>query len=105
MINCTCIVQAGQSPDQQQPDMLTLLNRFANKAFGEDVNINWIPVPAGGGFTAGRPSTSSIISITANEALFPARRETLLRELVAEWTAATGCSTDEVVAVLSDPDN
>ena len=103
MIPCTCVVQAGQSPDQNQTDMQAMLNSFTPEAFGAEANIAWIPVPEGSGFTAGQPSTSSIVSMTSNEALSASRRETLLRELVNLWTDATGCSVDEVVAVIADP--
>ena len=103
MVNCTCFVQEGQSPDQHRGDIQTLLNTFTSASFGEDAQISWIPVAPGNGFTAGRPSTSSVVSITSNEPLNPERRESLLRQLVALWTENTGCSIDEIVAVISDP--
>ena len=68
-----------------------------------DAQITWIPVAPGNGFTEGRPSTSSVVSFTANEALSPERRETLLRDLVGRWTQQTGSSIDEIVAVIADP--
>ncbi len=103
MINCTCIVQEGQTPDLRKGEMLNLLNRFASASFGEEAQTAWVPVAPGHGFTAGKPSTSSVVSITSNEPLNPERRESLLRELVALWTDETGCTVDEVVAVISDP--
>ncbi len=103
MINCTCVVQAGQTPDLRQTEMQNALNGFSERSFGHEAQIAWIPVAAGNGFTAGKPSTSSIVSITADEQLSPERRESLLRELVAIWTERTGCSVDEIVAVISDP--
>ncbi len=103
MINCTCFVQAGQSPDLHKEDLSALLNRFATARLGEAAQIAWIPVPKGNGFTAGKPSTSSVVAMTANENLTPERRESLLREFVTLWTNETGCSVDEIVAVISDP--
>lgn len=103
MINCTCIVQADQAPDRSQADLKALLRTFTNSAFGASAQIAWIPVPQGNGFTAGKPSTSSIISMTADQPLNTEHRESLLRELVGLWTAETGCSVDEVVAVIADP--
>ena len=103
MVNCTCFVQEGQSPDQHRGEIQALLNTFTAASFGEDAQISWIPVASGNGFTAGRPSTSSVVSINSNERLDPERRESLLRKLVALWTENTGCSVDEIVAVISDP--
>lgn len=103
MINCTCIVQAGQSPDRLKVEAQEVLNLFAFKSFGEKAQIAWIPVAEGNGFTAGNPSTCSVVSMTSNEVINPVRRELLLRDLVAAWTEATGVSVDEVVAVITDP--
>ncbi|MEM9621162.1 MAG: hypothetical protein AAF993_05905 [Pseudomonadota bacterium] len=103
MINCMCVIQAGQAPDQQRAALATALNRFAGEFLHEQLTVNWVPVPAGNGFTAGEPSTSSVVSLTAPEALSQTRRETLLRELVSLWTRQTGCSVDEIVAVIADP--
>lgn len=103
MINCTCVVQAGQAPDQNQDVLTNALNTFTAQAFGAGAQVAWIPVAPGNGFTAGKPSTSSVVSLTATEPLRPERREALLRELVSLWTTETGCSIDEVVAVIADP--
>ena len=105
MISCTCFVQEGQSPDQRKENVQALLERFTSASFGEQAQIAWIPVAAGNGFTAGAPSTSSVVAMTANEPLAPSRRESLLREFVGLWTVETGCSIDEIVAVISDPEN
>lgn len=103
MINCTCIVQAGQTPDQNEAELKAVLSGFTTGSMGEAAQVAWIPVAPGNGFTEGKPSTSSIVSLTANEPLSPNKRESLLRELVDIWTLNTGCSVDEIVAVISDP--
>ncbi|NKC01249.1 MAG: hypothetical protein GKR90_22510 [Pseudomonadales bacterium] len=103
MISCTCVVQEGQTPDVQKKSITRLLNRFSSDAFGEEALITWIPVAPGNGFTAAKPSSSSVISVIANEPLSPERRESLLRKLAHLWSAETGCTLDEVVAVLADP--
>ena len=83
MISCTCVVQAGQSPDRGKEKLQQSLDDFAHSSFGQRARISWIPVAPGNGYTAGGPSTSSVISISSNEPLRPERREELLRELVA----------------------
>ena len=103
MINCSCLVQQGQSPDLNKGEIQEAINTFTERAFGSAAQIAWIPVAAGNGFTANKPSTSSVVSITANEKLAPSRREALLREFVDLWTSQTGNSSDEIVAVITDP--
>lgn len=103
MVNCTCVVQEGQAPDLNKGEIQSIISGFVTRSFGEEAKIAWIPVAPGNGFTAGKPSSSSVVSITANESLQPDRREALLRELVSLWTGNTGCSEDEIVAVVADP--
>ena len=103
MVSCTCVVQEGQSPDLHKDEIQGVINSFVTRSFSEEANIAWIPVAPGNGFTAGKPSSSSVVSITANRPLPRDRREALLRELVALWTENTDCSEDEIVAVVSDP--
>ena len=103
MIRCTCIVQEGQPADQNKTRLETALNQFTNTSFDEAADIAWIPVATGNGYTERMPSTSSVISIAAKQPLDSERRESLLRQLVALWTNETGCSVDEVVAVIPDP--
>ncbi len=103
MINCLCVIQEGQGPDQKREQLASVLNAFSEEKFGDSLTVNWLPVAKGNGFTAAQPSTSSVLSITANEALSPERRELILRDLVSLWTDYTGCTVDEIVAVVADP--
>ena len=103
MVNCMCMVQAGQAPDRAKGKLLAVLNSFTRSSFGQEAQVAWIPVGPGNGFTAGKPSTSSVVAMTAAVALSTERREALLREFVAQWTRSMGCTVDEIVAVISDP--
>ncbi len=103
MINCLCVIQEGQVADLKRGELGTALEAYAQEFLADSVQLNWLPVPGGCGFTAGEPSTSSVVSLTATQQLTQERREQLLRELVALWTRHTGCSVDEVVAVVADP--
>ncbi len=103
MINCSCLVQEGQSPDLKKTEIQAAIQEFTVRSFGLEARIVWTPVAAGNGFTAGKPSTSSVVSITSNEKLSPARRQSLLQEFVALWTTETGSTIDEIVAVITDP--
>ncbi len=103
MVNCTCVIQAGQAPDQGQAFLEEALNAFSSRNFGEPTDVTWMVVPAGGGFTAHGPSTSSVVSITAKEPLDQTARVAMLKELSQLWMDGTGCSIDEIVAVINDP--
>ena len=103
VINCLCVIQEGQAPDQRRDQLGAALGRFTEEHLGAGAEISWLPVAAGNGFTAGEPSTASVISLTALAPLQQSQRETLLRQLVDLWTGETGCSVDDVVAVISDP--
>ena len=103
MIRCTCMVQADQVPDQKQSELKAALNAFAERAFSQEATINWIRVPAMAGYTAGALSTSSIVTMTAPEALSQERRVSLLQEICDVWMEGTGCSLNEIVATVSDP--
>ena len=103
MINCMCVIQEGQGPDQQRGELAQALDAYSRESLGDSLQVNWIPVARGSGYTASKPSTSSVLSLTANERLSQEKREVVLRELVSLWTDHTGCTVDEIVAVVADP--
>lgn len=103
MVMCNCVVQAGQISAESEAVLRANLNAFSERVFGESAEISWMAIPEGSGFTATKPSTSSIVSMRAPAPIPQADREGLLRELCGIWTSETKCSLDEVVGVLSDP--
>ena len=103
MVTCTCMVQAGQNPARRKAQLTQALEGFSQRAFGTAAQIGWITVEPGAAFTACEASTSSIVSFAAAEPLEQAHRAALLGELCELWSETTGCSTHEVVAVISDP--
>ncbi|MCR9271481.1 MAG: hypothetical protein NXH72_15930 [Hyphomonadaceae bacterium] len=103
MIPCMCIVQDGQISSASEATLKSKLNAFAQKTFGEDADINWIKVPQRSGFTASKPSTSSIVTMRAPEPVNQDDRGPLLHELCQFWIAETGQSMNEIVGVISDP--
>lgn len=104
MIACNCIVQEGQISAETEATLRAHLATFSQRAFGEPAEISWLAVPKNSGFTASRPSTSSIISIRANAPVPQDKREVLLHELCGLWTQETHCTLDEVVGVISNPE-
>jgi len=103
MINCTCMVQAGQISAEQEEILRAETIAFGARQFGAEPSVNWVTVPEGSGFTEGKPSTSVLVSMNADRALSLAEREPLLRELGDIWQEHASRSPDEVVTVISDP--
>ncbi len=103
MIACTCLVQAGQISAETQGALRESIDGFARRALGAPAEITWTEVPRNSGYTANAPSTSSIVSIRANAKLDQPRRVTLLEELCGLWMEQTKCSLNEIVGVISDP--
>ncbi len=103
MVTCVCIVQAGQAPDRNKSELIAALEDFSSRSFGERADVSWMPVSEGNGFTAYSSSTSSVVSFTVNAALEQSARVALLTELSTLWIDGTGCSSDELVAVINDP--
>ena len=103
MINCTCMVQAGQISATQEDVLRAETSAFGARHFSTEPSINWITVPEGSGFTEGKPSTSVLVTMNADRSLSLAEREPLLRELGAIWEKHAARTPDEVVTVISDP--
>ena len=105
MIQAMCLVQAGQVSEQQEARLRADMEDFSQRSFSTGAAINWIVVPENSGFTAGKPSTSILVSMLSNRPLDSAERTELLKELCDIWIAQTGRSMDEVVGVIRDPGN
>jgi len=100
MIKCISFLQEGQIPEH----VVELLDRgirdiVAANDLGKDVEINWIVVPHGQGWTAGAPSTSSVITLTTPP-IEQSQRVEILHALCNLWTENTGCRADEVLATV-----
>jgi len=102
-VMCTCLVQSGQIMPAVQDALYAGLSDFAARAFGAKAEISWTVVPTGNGFTAGHPSTASVVSFRAPTPVPQSERVALLHELSRLWITTTGCKDDELVAVVSDP--
>ena len=60
-----CMVQEGQLADRTRDRLADGLKRLGAEAFGDvpaEVEIRWVAIRKGFGFTAGKPSTSSLIA-------------------------------------------
>lgn len=103
MTVCNCIVQEGRISADQEALLKSGIDDLARRAFGSEAEISWLVIPRGNGFTAGEPTAASVVSLRANEPLEQPRRVALLKELCDFWIGQTGCSIDEFVGVIADP--
>lgn len=101
----SCIIQEGQAADRKTDALEAGLKRIGRAFFGDDpdeVGIRWTRQPKGWAWTAGRPSTSSIVVRSVPVGYDDAEREKFLRAVCDLWVETTGCSIDEIVATAYD---
>lgn len=103
MIPCICFFQDGQIDGARRAALTAQLDAFSRRAFDAPANQTWIAVPPGNGFTEAKPSTSSIVTFQADTALDQPTRIRLLERICDIWMAETGCSLNEIVATVTDP--
>ncbi len=105
MADYVCIAQEGQSSERNRVVLDEGLKRIAVQLLGQDAadaEISWIGVREGFGFTAGRPSTSTLV-IRSVPVGFPDDRRTELMTAICDlWQEVTGCTTNEIVVTVID---
>jgi hypothetical protein len=105
MAHYACMVQAGQTAEREQARLAEGLKRIARESFGdapERVEIQWISVPEGFGFSAGEPSRSSLVIRSVPVGFDDELRERFLSNVTRLWQDVTGCSADEIVVTALD---
>jgi len=68
----------------------------------EAVIVDFSEFSRGRFFTAGRPSTSSIVAGTVPSGTSTEQRHRLLSEITALWCETTGCTPHEIVVSAGD---
>lgn len=100
-----CMVQEGQAADRLRAPLEAGLRRLAAETFGdvsEAVDVRWLPIREGFGFTAGKPSTSSLIARSVPSGFGDAARVAFMTRVSALWREVTACHPDEVVVTTLD---
>ena len=102
---CVCMVQQGQIPQATREKLAKGLHRAAQDVLGDyaaELQVAWMDIAEGSGYTAGHPSTSSLVGMPVPDGTNPATREALLSAICSTWTVVTGCSVNEIVATAFD---
>ena len=105
MDHYACIIQEGQAADRSADALEAGLQRLGQEFFGDDpaeVNVRWTRMARGWAWTAGEPSTSSIVVRSVPVGFDDARREQFLRAVCELWVETTECSIEEIVATAFD---
>ncbi|MEN8158621.1 MAG: hypothetical protein ABFS41_00970 [Myxococcota bacterium] len=105
MSRYVCIIQEGQAADAKREALEAGLRRIGEECFGDDpaaTEIQWRTVRPGFGFTAGEPSTSSLVIRSVPVGLAFDERERFLRRVCELFETVTGCDVDEVVVTAWD---
>jgi len=103
MTTCRILVQEGQISPDQRADLEAKLTDFSATKLGSPAKVQWREIASGSGYTATKPSTTSVVVLTGDTPLDQPVRVALLHELVDFWTKGAGCSIDEITAVIGDP--
>ncbi|MEM1439311.1 MAG: hypothetical protein AAF545_12595 [Pseudomonadota bacterium] len=100
MVQCVCFLQEGQIPDAVVATLrVGIAELVRTERLADDVEFAVIVVPEGQGWTAGAPSTTSVVSLTAPP-MPQARRVILLHAICDLWISQTGCEAEDILATI-----
>lgn len=105
MAQYACIVQEGQAAEGKQAELAEGLRRIGRERLGdppEGAEISWITIRRGFGFTAGEPSTASLVVRSVPVGLPDAEREAFMAGVCELWRVATGCTAEEIMVTALD---
>lgn len=102
---CVCMIQDGQIPAETRAALEAGLADVAREVLGEyaaEFQVMWMPIAVGSGYTAGKPSATSLAGLSVPDGTAPVTREALLSGVCAKWAQIAGCSVNEIVATAFD---
>ena len=101
----SCLIQQGQISAAMRQELASRLAAIGQEVFGEvpdDTQVGWVEVAPGCGFTAGKPSTSSLAMAVVPDGTSKEDRTRALSAICDAWMEVTGCSVNEIVASAVD---
>lgn len=99
------ILHEGVVPEGVRPALAGGIRRVYAALFevpAKTVTVDFTEFARGRFFTAGRPSTSSIVAGTVPSGTSIAQRHRLLSEITTLWCETTGCTPHEIVVTAGD---
>lgn len=100
----TCMVQEGQFSAEQRVALEAALKAVAKQHVGSDATlaVAWRPVPKGSGYSAGKPSTSSLVQLSVPDGFGQASREAIMHDVNERWCAITGQTPYQLMVSVPD---
>jgi phenylpyruvate tautomerase PptA (4-oxalocrotonate tautomerase family) len=105
MVMFNCFMQEGQIPQDQRDELAKRLRATGHEIFSdapENIAVEFMDVAEGCGYTAGKPSTSSLALAMVPDGTSTEDRTRLLTDICDAWMDVTGCSINEIVASAAD---
>lgn len=104
LLMSTCMVQEGRVPAEQRVLLESALKTAARDHVGSTTRlaVAWVTVPSGSGYSAGKPSTSSLVQLGVPDGFAQASREALMRDVNDRWCMITGQTPYEVMVSATD---
>ncbi|MEO0588147.1 MAG: hypothetical protein AAF078_10950 [Planctomycetota bacterium] len=104
MIRFVNVVQAGQLAEAVRYRLAEVLRAAASDAFGAaDAPVVWREVAQGHGWTAGRPSRTSVVLCEVPDDTPTSVRTALMQRVNAEWVSATGTDPNALLIFTYTP--
>lgn len=105
MAHYVCMVQEGQVAEKSQAQLGAGLVRIGRELLADPadgIEIRWLSIPRGFGFSAGAPSTASLVVRSVPVGYPDAKREALLSRVCELWRSVTGCGANEIMVTAFD---
>lgn len=105
MADYACIIQEGQAPAKKAAELADGLKQIGRELLGDSpdgAEITWITVQKDFGFTAGQPSTSTLVARSVSPGFPDDRREAFMTRVCDLWIDVTGCTRNEIVVTAMD---
>ena len=106
MISFNCIVQEGVVSDELRAALAADLARISASVLNipsDDVEVGYYEVRHGFGFRGGEVSTTSTVRGQLSEPIDQDTRVDLMTQIYEMWCGKTGCSVDEFLVSVRDP--
>ncbi len=102
MTKCIATIQEGHKGEGLQEELAAELKRIAALSFEDqvdDLEVKWKVIPRGYGWTAGKPSNSSVLLCVVPEALPFKTRAKFMHRVNDVWIDTTGADASELLIV------
>ena len=102
----SCLIQAEGPAASCRPQLeQSLRDTHATLRNGAPLELSWRVVEPGSMYTAGSPSTSSVIACTMDGPTTLLEREAYMRAICDLWTDITGCTNHEIMVSIAEIDD